>query len=41
VPGFAAAAFDHIAFSNVMNLAFAIAWLALVAMAIIGCFRKS
>lgn len=38
VPGFAAAAYNHIAFSNFMNLAFAIAWLALMAMAIVGAF---
>lgn len=36
IPGFAAAAYNHIAFANFMNLAFAIAWLALVVMAIVG-----
>lgn len=43
LPGFAAAAYNHIAFANVMNLSFAVAWLALMVMAIIGSFisRKS
>lgn len=40
LPGFAAAAYNHIAFSNFMNLSFAIAWLALIAMAISGAILK-
>ena len=41
VPGFAAAAFNHIAFSNFMNLAFTIAWLALIVMAIVSLFARA
>lgn len=40
LPGFAAAAFNHVVFANFMNLAFALAWLALVVMALVGAFTK-
>lgn len=40
-PGVAIAAFDHIQFANIMNAAFAIAWIALIVVAIVGLFRKS
>ncbi len=37
--GVAAAAYDHVALSNVMGAAFAIAWIALLAMAIVSVVR--
>ncbi len=41
LPGFALAAYDHIAFANIMNLAFAVAWIALMVMAIVSVFTGS
>lgn len=40
-PGVAIAAFDHIRFADLMNAALAIAWIALIVMAVVELFRKS
>jgi hypothetical protein len=37
----AAAAYDHLALSSIMNAAFGIAWVALLVTAIVAAFRKS
>lgn len=40
-PGLAAAAYDHLTLSSVMNASFAIAWIALIVTAIVAAFRKN